>query len=178
MNAVRLDLRAPVEDGLLEPSLIETNAQAAEVCFDSNHRSPVHLTVLLDGAENGKYEVSWEALSDRQRRSHRNELNAAEYGGYGVALAVVRRVLNLRGYERADHLSGADYYAIPAGESDFEKAVRLEVHGTQTELMSTFNWRVREKTQQLRNGASNLPGIACVVGFRLTMVMLQAVQNA
>lgn len=176
---VELDLRAPIEDGFLEPSLVETNAQAAEVCFELKHTSPVRLTVVLDGAVNSDpFEVHWKELSASQRRSHRNVLNAIEHGAYGVALAIMRRLLDLRGYSRADHGSGADYYVIPAGEDDLENAIRLEVRGTDTAEMYEVNRGVHDKVQQLKRGKSNLPGMACVVGFTLTTVKLQAVLRA
>lgn len=162
----------------MEPSLVEANAQAAEVCFDRHHGSPLTLLVHVDDAKPRAFTLSWHAVSDRQGRSHANALNATEDGAYAVAIAIIRETHNVHAYSRADHLTGSDYYAVAPGATDLEDALRLEVSGIDRGDLTAVNRRVREKVDQLLGGVSNLPGIACVVGFECAAIRLKVAISA
>jgi hypothetical protein len=80
---------------------------------------------------------------------------------------------------RAEIKTGADYYIGKPGEplEDLEKCYRLEISGVDKGARSTVQQRVREKLDQTAAGASNLPAIAGVVGFRAKLVILQRLEE-
>ncbi len=79
---------------------------------------------------------------------------------------------------RAETRTGADYYIAPAGQEteDLEGCFRLEVSGTNLGV-SEIKRRLREKVDQALQGDSNLPALACVVGFRARLIMIHTVES-
>lgn len=73
--------------------------------------------------------------------------------------------------------TGADYYIAPIGQvvEDLEDCLRLEVSGTDLGV-SEIKRRLREKVDQAFRGDSNLPALACVVGFRVQLIVIQTVE--
>lgn len=80
---------------------------------------------------------------------------------------------------RAETKTGADYYIAPIGEKleDLENWWRLEVSGTHSDK-SEVKRRLRIKLEQAKQGKSNLPALAAIVGFRLQLILLQVVDEA
>jgi hypothetical protein len=81
--------------------------------------------------------------------------------------------------KRADRLTGADYYIAPIGEDmeDLENWFRLEVSGTSLDKSIVKN-RLKQKVEQTKQGNSNIPAIAAVVGFRAQLILLQTVDES
>ena len=80
---------------------------------------------------------------------------------------------------RSETRTGADYYVAPSeGLSDLDAAYRLEVSGTDRGNETTIRSRLKEKILQAQRGASNLPAVACVVGFRAARVAFQRTGGA
>lgn len=90
-----------------------------------------------------------------------------EMGAYALALAAMEHTRGLVAVSRAETRTGADYYLdVPDAEVvDLETSVRLEVSGTDTGDEKVVSARLAQKLKQATAGASNLPAIACVVGF-------------
>ena len=65
----------------------------------------------------------------------------------------------------------------PAGISaeDLESCYRLEVSGTDAGTLSAIETRLSQKAQQTKDGKSNLPAIASVVGFKQRVVAIRKV---
>ena len=59
-----------------------------------------------------------------------------------------------------------------------ESCFRLEVSGVDAGGRSVVEARLRQKIDQTRRGASNLPAIASVVGFKELTVAIQKVGDA
>ncbi len=59
-----------------------------------------------------------------------------------------------------------------AGSDDLEDCIRLEVSGINAGGSSDIKRRLREKLAQAARGASNLPAIAAVIGFKALEVII------
>jgi len=107
-------------------------------------------------------------------------IDATEDGAYGVCLAAIEAEENLIAVRRAETLTGADWYVAPVGTSpgDLEDCYRLEVSGLDTGNRAAVEARLRQKVEQTRRGASNLPAIASVVGFKELAIAIQKVSEA
>lgn len=176
MGVPPLDLRVIAADGYLEEALVEVQVQAAEVCFDRHHSSPVELAIRSDLSDTDGCQIRWGAISERRRNSYANTKDATELGAYAVSLAVLRSFCQTVTVKRAPQLSGSDYIIIPSGDLDFERASRLEVSGTSSEDPKEVLRRLSNKLIQLMRGASDLPGLASVVSFRTAQVLMESPQ--
>jgi hypothetical protein len=80
---------------------------------------------------------------------------------------------------RAETLTGADWYVAPIGTDpvDLEDCFRLEVSGIDAGGRSIVDARLKQKVDQTRRGASNLPAIASVVGFKELAIAIQKVSD-
>ena len=89
-------------------------------------------------------------------------------------LAAVELADDLVAVRRAETMTGADYYVAPMGNSpdDLEDCLRLEVSGVDHGPESAIGQRLRAKLAQAAAGNSNLPALACVVGFKARLIML------
>jgi|ERR1017187_7306864 hypothetical protein len=157
----------------IDPYQLQCYANAAKVRLEAHHATPVDFAVTSK-AETVTYEVRWTPVDDTLRRSYDNADDAKRDGAYVMALAAVEDLENLVGIGRAETKTGADYYVAPSGSnpSDFEKAVRLEVSGTDgtpTEVRA----RLRQKQEQTRKGIGSEPAIAAVVGFKSGLILVE-----
>jgi hypothetical protein len=153
--------------------------EAARVCLDRHHQSPIGLQI--DNSGTGlSTSVEWEATDERTRNAHANEIDATEAGAYACVLAAVELATRMVAIHRAETATGADYYIAPAGTTaaDLEAALRLEVSGVDKGSPAAVNRRLSVKLEQAAMGASNLPALAGVVGFRARLIMLQPVQGS
>jgi hypothetical protein len=108
-----------------------------------------------------------------------NDIDTTESGAYGVCLAAVEVEEQLVAVKRAETLTGADWYVAPTGTEpdDLERCFRLEISGVDTGGRVIVETRLRQKVDQTRRGASNLPAIASVVGFKERAVLIQKVSD-
>lgn len=161
--------------GLL-PSTAANYLDAVRVCLDRHHISPQKF-VLLDDAVEFQALVEWELTDERCRDAWANRDDATRDGAYAVALAATELLRGLVAIRRAETRTGADYYIAPVGQAieDLEECLRLEVSGTDLSA-SKVKQRLREKLAQVSRGGSNLPALACVVGFRAQLIMIQTLE--
>lgn len=157
----------------LTAALGRSYAEAASVCFSRHHQPPVTLSVKYNGEDNFRV-VHFLVPDERVRNAHANAIDATETGAYGVSLAAVEAVAGLVAVRRAETLTGADWYIAPNGMqiNDLENCIRLEVSGINAGVSSDIARRLREKVAQAARGASNLPAIAAVVGFKVLEVAI------
>jgi hypothetical protein len=158
-------------------------AEAAAVCFDRHHNSPVDALVTADATHDRVYSVSWPKPSTRQGAAWANRDDATRDGAYCVVLAAADQHLDLVAVARAATKTGADYLVgSPGGginphdgELDFESdLLRLEVSGIdRCENVARLRARVNEKVEQARAGRSDLPALAGVVAFNLARVVFK-----
>lgn len=163
--------------GLTE-ALGGTFVEAASVCLNRHHESPVELNITSSGGVNTR-SVEFKKPDTRTMNAWANVIDTTESGAYGVSLAAVELEEKLVAVRRAETLTGADWYVAPIGSQpeDLESCYRLEVSGVDAGGASVVESRLRQKIDQTRRGASNLPAIASVVGFKELAVAIQKVSD-
>jgi hypothetical protein len=151
--------------------------EAASVCLDRHHSSPIDFTVR-NGETPVNAQVSWSDVDARTRDAWANESDATRDGAYACAIAAVELMNNMVAMRRAETLTGADYYIGNVGHSsdDIEGLQRLEVSGVDKGDETAIAQRLRQKVRQAALGKSNLPAVACVVGFRAAQIVMQFVE--
>lgn len=172
MNDLRIDGLHERHPGLTQ-ALGQSFAEAASVCLSRHHQPPVTVSVKHGGNDEFRV-VNFVVPDARVLNAHANETDATEAGAYGVSLAAVEAVAGLVAVRRAETLTGADWYVVPDGTEieDLENCIRLEVSGTNAGSSGDVARRLREKVAQAARGASNLPAIAAVVGFKVLEVAI------
>ena len=152
--------------------------EAARVCLDAHHKSPVGFSVENDDSPSS-VRVEWAVSNDALRNAWRNEIDAAEAAGYCFAIAATELIRELFAVSRAETRTGADYYLASKGRSmnDLEDCIRLEVSGTSRGTISYLRQTLVKKSNQARRGASNLPALAAVVGFLNQKILVKSVDK-
>lgn len=177
-NMLRLGALADRHPGLTK-AIGEGYCEAAAVCLSRHHRPPTDLVVDYED-NTSEYSANWTEPDLRTKRAWANEIDATEAGAYAVSLAAVELTKGLVAVRRAETLTGADYYVAPVGinPDDLEECVRLEVSGLDKGNRAVIQQRLKSKISQAAAGASNLPAIASVVGFRQRAVVIAKVDEA
>lgn len=163
----------------LTQAVADNYYEAASVCLDRHHVSPAKFIVQRDD-DSKNAQVSWKDVNARTRDAWANETDATRDGAYACALAAVELVADLVAIRRAETLTGADYYVGQSGKStnDLEGLQRLEVSGTDMGDGPAIASRLKSKVNQTVAGKSNLPALACVVGFNAARIVMQFVETA
>lgn len=176
-SQLRLDLLHERHIGLTA-SLGGTFTEAASVCLNRHHVSPVEMTVSGSTGSSTR-QVEFEKPDARTLNAWSNNIDTTENGAYGMCLAAVEVEEGLVAVRRAETLTGADWYVAPIGTDpmDLEDCYRLEVSGVDAGGQSIVNARLKQKVDQTRRGASNLPAIASVVGFKELAIAIQKVSD-
>jgi len=162
----------------LTPALSGALYEAASVCLDRHHESPIEFEVHRN-EDSTKRAAVFEKPNATTLNAWANEIDTTEAGAYCVCLAAVEVEEQLIAVKRAETLTGADWYVAPVGATldDLEECFRLEVSGLDAGNRSAIKSRLLQKITQTRKGDSNLPAIASVVGFKEKHVAIQRVQE-
>ena len=162
----------------LTPSLAGSYLEAARVCLDRHHVSPKEFTLENDRVESIA-KVEWEVADSRVQAAWANADDATRDGAYAFAIAATELLRDMVAVRRAETRTGADYYIALSNQDleDLENCFRLEVSGTHSDK-SEVKRRLRTKLEQARQGNSNLPALAAVIGFRVQLILLQTVDEA
>jgi hypothetical protein len=158
----------------ITPAVAGTYAEAARVCLDRHHTSPI--VFQIDRGENScKAATEWTETDQRAQLAWANTSDATRDGAYCVAIAAVELTDGLVAVSRAETQTGADYYLGAPNEKpeDLESSLRLEVSGVDQGNTTKVRSRLGQKVKQAQKGNSPLPAIAAVVGFQ-TMTVLTA----
>lgn len=163
----------------LTPALGSTFFEAASVCLSRHHDSPIEVEIVCNGSNSTRM-VEFQKPDTCVSNAWANEIDTTECGAYGVCLAAVEVEERLVAVKRAETLTGADWYIAPIGTEpdDLEHCFRLEVSGIDAGDRSVVKARLRQKVDQTRRGASNLPAIATVVGFKEKAIVIQKVSDS
>ena len=142
-------------------------AEAASHCLQSNdHLNPVIINVTGDICTPGS--LKWCELIERDRGSWADSDEAAEYGGYGVAILIALPLTCKDRVERSAKGTGIDYW-IGEGEGQrgiFQRAARLEASGIFKGNKTRIAGRLAEKlTQTRRSDETGLPAYVVIVEF-------------
>ncbi|PZO40324.1 MAG: hypothetical protein DCF21_15965 [Leptolyngbya sp.] len=148
------------------------------MCLDRHHSSPKEFTLEDDKVESVA-KVEWEVADNRVQAAWANTDDATRDGAYAFAIATTELLRGMVAVRRAETRTGADYYIAPSEQDleDLENCFRLEVSGTHSDK-SEAKRRLRVKIEQARQGHSNLPALAAVIGFRVQLILLQTVDEA
>ena len=162
----------------LTQAIADCLVEAARVCLDRHHESPVDFTIDKSGSQMIAV-VEWEQTDERTRGAWKNEIDATEAGACACTLAAVELSEGFVAVYRAETRTGADYYVAPAGETieDLEDCIRLEVSGVDRGDLRLISRRLNEKIDQVRSGDSNLPAMAGVTGFRSRVILLSPIEK-
>jgi hypothetical protein len=161
----------------LTPAICGNYAEAACVCLSRHHVPPsTDFEVSAQGGD-GLRALAWSGADERQKRAWNNADDATRDGAYALALAAVEVEHELLAVERADTRTGADYYLGGGGVADLEAAVRLEVSGVDRGDAGEVATRLRRKVKQAKDGKSDLPAMACVVGFKARRIAMARVAS-
>jgi len=165
--------------GGLTDAIAEYFTEGARVCLDRHHGSPIEFEITNSGRKTEAV-AEWEQTDERTRRAWANEIDTTEAGACACTLAAVELSGGLVAVHRAETKTGADYYVAPAGASpeDLEDCVRLEVSGVDRGGAASVAQRLKEKLEQAAAGASNLPAMAGVVGFRARVILLSPLEDS
>lgn len=157
----------------LTKAIADSYTEAATVCLDRHHRSPISFELARDRSRLAAI-VEWVSPDARTRRAWMNETDATEAGAYACVLAAVELVDDFVAVCRAETLTGVDYYVASKDNppDDLESCLRLEVSGSDLGSEGRIRQRLREKLRQAEVGHSNLPALAGVVGFRVRLILL------
>lgn len=151
--------------------------EAARVCLDRHHSSPVGFVIENTG-QRLEVNTEWQQTDNRTKGAWANETDATEAGAYACVLAAVEIANGMVAVHRAETKTGADYYiSNPDNIADLENCLRLEVSGVDKGDESIITQRLKEKIKQAASGASNLPAIAGVVGFRARIIFVMSVEQ-
>ena len=164
--------------GLTQP-IADSYAEAASVCLDRHHTSPVEFEIQDDDSAT-RASAEWIAPDARVRGAWANEDDATEAGAYSCILAAVEMKKGMVAVRRAETGSGADYYVGPADGAmdDLEACMRLEISGVDKGDTSSVTRRLQVKIAQVSGGNGNLPALAGVIGFRAKLIALREVEVA
>lgn len=164
--------------GLTE-ALAGSYLEAASVCLNRHHESPVDMEVSSNKGKN-LIGVSFDHPDERVQNAWANDIDTTECGAYCVSLAAVEHEEQLVAVRRAETQSGADWYVAPigTGTDDLEDCLRLEVSGTDSGNRTKVEARLKEKIDQALHGNSNLPALAAVVGFKEKLIAIQRVSES
>lgn len=170
-----MDQRHPA----LTPSIAGGYREAASVCLNRHHVSPIDVH-LSDNGTNSAAEMAWTAPDQRISGAWANAIDTTEAGAYGCVIAGLEALRQMFAVRRAETGTGADYYVGPkgAGEDDLENCFRLEVSGLSDGDQKAVAKRLIEKVQQAQRGNSNLPAVAGVIGFSTKLIMFKDVPEA
>lgn len=162
--------------GLIEP-IAEAYVAAARVCLDRHHKSPVPIGIQ-NATNEVQARVQWDKADDRTKGALNNEIDTTEAGAYACVIAAVELSEGLFAVRRAETTTGADYYVAPTGKGidDLEDCFRLEVSGTDRGTKNAVERLLQRKVRQAREGNSNLPALAGVIGFEVLTILIEPVK--
>lgn len=172
-----LDNMAERHYGLIEP-IADAYLAAARVCLDRHHQSPAQITITSTTAPR-KAKLVWEKADSRVRAALNNEIDTTEDGACACVIAAVELSEGLFAVKRTETRTGADYYIAPAGQGidDLEDCWRLEISGTDKGSSAALKRLLQQKVQQTRQGTSNLPALAGVIGFKILSILIEYVNE-
>jgi hypothetical protein len=150
---------------------------AARVCLDRHHKSPIEMQIGTKAGERAAV-VQWNPADERTRCALNNITDTTEAGAYGFIIAAVELSEGMYAVRRAETGTGADYYVAPPGQGldDLEGCFRLEISGTDRGNQSLVSRLLRTKVQQAKDGKSNLPALAGVIGFEVRSILIEYVK--
>lgn len=166
-NAKRkvIDLRELAKGApALTPALGEVLCEAATMCLEQVHQSPVPMKV--QGSKKAVFVLSWPAGTAQVRRSYNDLQDATRDGATGIAILLVKKTAGYTVVLRSRKGTGFDYWLGNAGDALFQNKARLEVSGILAGGPANIAARKKKKdVQTKRSDKLGLPAHIVVVEF-------------
>jgi hypothetical protein len=145
-------------------------AEAASVCLENQGHEITCRLQKRQEAEDQEFLLERIPITIQMRLAYNDLQEATELGACGVAILVARAMTGYTVIERCAKGTGFDYWLGTVATSDgtlepLERKARLEVSGILQGNEATIEARAREKIQQTRRSAGELPAYAIVVEF-------------
>jgi len=162
----------------LTQALATSYQEAASVCLNRFHASPLEITLSDSGAEMTA-QLRWLTPDARMLGAWANATDTTRNGAYCCVIAGVELLRSLVAVRRAETGTGSDYYVGPpgSGQTDLEDCLRLEVSGVSAGDYPDVRRRLTEKVAQAQRGDSSLPALAGVIGFSAKLLIVEDVQE-
>lgn len=159
-----IDLNKIHDCSSLTPNILGALREAAQVVLQQVHGqgSEIDGVVKYTGKNEQLAVVRWSPPSTQELATHDNINNASEDGATAIAIVTMFRTAGYRVVRRAPHGSGADYLMRPPGTGG-DEFIRLEVSGIVGK--DSTKTRLLEKVNQLQKGNLRRPGVAAVIKF-------------
>jgi hypothetical protein len=151
-------------------------AEAASVCLKHQGHS-IRIALRTDGAFEETVLLKRLNVTPQMLLSHRDEEEATEHGACGVAVLMVRALLNLVVVRRSRKGTGFDYWLSPDEDSLLQQGERLEISGIRQGPEATIKARVLEKTRQVQRFRGGSPVLIAVVEFSRPLLRLVRVSR-
>ena len=139
-------------------------AQAGAVCLDQ-HGHPKGVEMKVSGDFSETFNLYWPDVTDQMRRFWNDSQEATEYGAYGIACLLIRRLTSFTVIERSRKGTGFDYWLGDEGDFLFQQKARLEVSGIGKGNSQDVTQRVNIKLKQTARSDGTLPAYVIVVEF-------------
>ena len=151
--------------------------QAARVCLDRHHTSPVEFRIE-DDTGSVPVEVKWDTTDARSRAAWANRDDATRDGGYLCVIAAAEVRDDLYAIRRVQVGGRADYYVGPRDTlpDDMESCFRLEISGIDSGYRTAVIRRLGIKVAQV-SGGGTFPAMAGVIGFAAGLIVLRWVDD-
>jgi hypothetical protein len=145
-------------------------AEAASICLENQGHEITCRLQTIQEAGNQECLMERVRITIQMRLAYNDLQEATELGACGIAILVARAMTGYTVIERCAKGTGFDYWLGTASASDstleaLERKARLEVSGILQGNAATIEGRAREKIQQTRRSAGELPAYAIVVEF-------------
>ena len=143
-------------------------AEACAVCMETKGHTPgVQLKVY--GTWDDTFFLKWRAATEQARRSWNDLPFAAEQGGYGLAILLIRELVGLGAIERSRKGTGFDYWLGEKDKQPFQNKARLEVTGTIDSSVSQVDYKGKKKLKQTNRSDGEFPAYVVVVEYSLPL---------
>ncbi|HWR17503.1 MAG TPA: hypothetical protein VN577_21930 [Terriglobales bacterium] len=140
-------------------------AEAASVCLeDQSHHTGV--IVVVDGSQADNLTLTWDAVTDQQRRTYADLQEATEWGACGIGIIAVCKQTGQVVVERSRKGTGFDYWFGEEDDDLFQNKTRFESSGILNGDGSVIGTRVKQKLEQVKASShTGTPAYVSVVEF-------------
>lgn len=139
-------------------------AEACSVCMEIRGHTP-GVQLKVSGTWDDMFNLKWIGATEQARRSWNDLPYAAEQGGYGLAILLMRELAGMGAIERSRKGTGFDYWLGDKDTQPFQNKARLEVTGTMSSTDSRVDYKAKKKLEQTNRSDGSLPAYVVVVEY-------------
>lgn len=159
----------------ITPSFGQYLADAGAVCLSSQgHNNGQKLKV--EGIHSSNYILYWPKVTDQMKRCLNDPEVATEHGALGIAILLIKKIINYEVIQRSRKGTGFDYWLGDTTDILFQNKARLEVSGIRSGNQRLINQRIQKKINQT-NPSDNTKLIAYVVVVEFGQPLAEVIQK-